>query len=236
MCALPVRRIASGALCAALLVGITGPVAMAAESSRGHGHVAPEARLPGTDARLAQIGKQNWGELTPVADLLRTVLRDSNGNLPPAEARRLGAAAKAALADAAAKGAHTSLMSTAVRLPAPALPAAVPAASVSASRAANPVTDLLDLVLGAVDGLLKAITSGVGGVLPSVDDLLSGVDGLLAALTAGDPQLEDEPVASTPADEAAGESPGLSSTSTPAETAVTLPGVPLLTPVLPPAS
>ncbi|KJK41709.1 hypothetical protein UK15_02550 [Streptomyces variegatus] len=236
MCALPVRRIASGALCAALLVGITGPVAMAAESTRGHGHVAPEARLPGTDARLAQIGKLNWGELTPVADLLRTVLRDSNGKLPPAEARRLGAAAKAALADAAAKGAQTSLMSTAVRLPAPAWPAAVPAASVSAPRAANPVTDLLDLVLGAVDGLLKAITSGVGGVLPSVDDLLTGVDGLLAALTAGDPQLEDEPVASTPADEPSSESPGTSSTSAPAETAVTLPEVPLLTPVLPPTS
>jgi hypothetical protein len=236
MCALPVRRIASGALCAALLVGITGPVAMAAESSRGHGHVAPEARLPGTDARLAQIGKLNWGELTPVADLLRTVLRDSNGKLPPAEARRLGAAAKAALADAAAKGAQTSLMSTAVRLPAPALPAAVPAASVSVPRAANPVTDLLDLVLGAVDGLLQAITSGVGGVLPSVDDLLTGVDGLLAALTASDPQLEDETVASTPADESSSESPGQSSTSTPAETAVTLPDVPLLTPVLPPAS
>ncbi|MGA5202427.1 hypothetical protein [Streptomyces variegatus] len=236
MCALPVRRIASGALCAALLVGITGPVAMAAESTRGHGHVAPEARLPGTDARLAQIGKLNWGELTPVSDLLRTVLRDSNGKLPPAEARRLGAAAKAALADAAAKGAQTSLMSTAVRLPAPAWPAAVPAASVSAPRAANPVTDLLDLVLGAVDGLLKAITSGVGGVLPSVDDLLTGVDGLLAALTAGDPQLEDEPVASTPADEPSSESPGTSSTSAPAETAVTLPEVPLLTPVLPPTS
>ncbi|GGV63462.1 hypothetical protein [Streptomyces massasporeus] len=229
MCALPARRIASGALCAALLVGITGPVAMAADSSRGHGHVAPEARLPGADARLAQVGKRNWGELAPVADLLRTVLRDSNGRLPAAEARRLGDAAKAALAEAAANGAGTSLMSTVVRLPAPALPAAAPGMSVPRA-AADPVTDLLDLVLGAVDGLLEAITSAAGGVLPSVDGLLTGVDDLLAALTAGELSFQDESDESTPSDEV----PGESSTSDPAETAVTLPDVPLLTPVLPP--
>ncbi|MEU0167411.1 hypothetical protein ABZ214_18395 [Streptomyces iakyrus] len=233
MCALPARRIVSGALCAAVLVGITGPVAMAAESSRGHGHrVASEARLPGADARLAQVGKLNWGELTPVADLLSTVLRDSNGKLPPAEARQLAAAAKAALAESAAKGAQTSLVSTVVRLPAPALPAAVP--GVSVPRAADPVTDLLDLVLGAVDGLLEAITSGVGSVLPSVDDLLTGVDDLLAALTGGDPSLQDEPAVSTPSDDLSGESSSASSTSEPEETAVTLPAVPLLTPVLSP--
>ncbi|MFF6953539.1 hypothetical protein ACFZAD_33505 [Streptomyces iakyrus] len=235
MRALPARRIVSGALCAALLVGITGPVAMAAESSRGHGHrVAPEARLPGADARLAQVGKLNWGELTPVADLLSTVLRDSNGQLPPAEARQLAAAAKAALAESAAKGAQTSLVSTVVRLPAPALPAAVP--GVSVPRAADPVTDLLDLVLGAVDGLLQVITSGVGSVLPSVDDLLTGVDDLLAALTGGDPSLQDEPAVSTPSDDVSGESSSPSSPSEPEETAVTLPAVPLLTSVLSPAS
>ncbi|MEW2807117.1 hypothetical protein AB0929_08365 [Streptomyces massasporeus] len=236
MCALPARRIVSGALCAALLVGITGPVAMAAESSRGHGHrVAPEARLPGADARLAQIGQLNWGELTPVADLLSAVLRDSNGKLPPAEARQLAAAAKAALVESAGRGAPTSLVSTVVRLPAPALPAAVPGASVP--RAADPVTDLLDLVLGAVDGLLGAITSGVGSVLPSVDDLLAGVDDLLSALTGGDPSLEDEPAASTPSDDvSSSESSSTSSTSEPEETAVTLPAAPLLTSLLPPAS
>jgi hypothetical protein len=235
MCALSARRIVSGALCAALLVGITGPVAMAAESSRGHGHrAAPEARLPGADARLAQVGKLNWGGLTPVADLLNAVLRDSGGTLPPAEAQKLAAAAKAALAESAAKGVQTSLVSTAVRLPAPALPAAVP--GVSVPRAADPVTDLLDLVVGAVDGLLKAITSGVGDVLPSVDDLLSGVDDLLAALTGRDPSLQEEPAVSAPSDEVAGESSDSSSTAEPEETAVTLPGMPLLEPVLPPAS
>ncbi|PPS74477.1 MULTISPECIES: hypothetical protein [Streptomyces] len=240
MCALPVRRIASGALCAALLVGITGPVAMAAESSRGHGHVAPEARLPGVEARLAQIEKLNWGELTPVADLLTTVLRNNNGTLPPAEARKLGAAAKTALTEAAAKRTRTPLMSTVVRLPAPALPVAVP--GVPVPRAADPVTDLLDVVVGAVDGLLEAITSRVDGVLPSVDGLLTGVDDLLAALDEGGLSLPDESDASAPSEESSAEPAGPSSTSEPAETAVTLPElseipeIQLLTPVVPPTS
>ncbi|WP_053671742.1 hypothetical protein [Streptomyces sp. NRRL B-1140] len=235
MSALSARRIVSGALCAALLVGITGPVAMAAEPSRGHGHrAAPEARLPGADARLAQVARVNWGELTPVADLLNAVLRDSDGTLPPAEAQRLAAAAKAALAESHARDTRTSLVSTVVRLPAPALPAAVP--GVSVPRAADPVTDLLDLVAGAVDGLLETITSGVGSVLPSVDDLLGGAGDLIAALTGGVPSLQEEPAVSTPSDEVADESSETSSTATPEETAVTLPGVPLLEPVLPPAS
>ncbi|MEU3886137.1 hypothetical protein [Streptomyces sp. NPDC029041] len=235
MCALSARRIVSGVFCAALLVGITGPVAMAAETSRGHGHrAAPEARLPGADARLAQVARVNWGQLTPVADLLNAVLRDSDGTLPPAEAERLAAAAKAALAESDAKGVRTSLVSTVVRLPAPALPAAVPAVSVP--RAADPVTDLLDFVVGAVDGLLKTVTSGVGGVLPTVDNLLGGVDDLLAALTGGAPTLQEAPAVSTPSDDVADESSGTSSTAAPEETAVTLPGVPLLEQVLPPAS
>ncbi|CAM5422636.1 hypothetical protein [Streptomyces coeruleorubidus] len=227
MSALPARRIASSALCAALLVGITGPVAMAADSARGHAHVAPGARLPGADARLAQIAKLNRGELTPVADLLNAVL-DSNGLLPAAEARKLGAGAKAALAEAAAKDPRIPVTSTVVLLPAPApaLPALVPAAP--ERRAADPVTDLLDLVLGAVDSLLQAITSGVGGILPSVDGLLNGVDDLLAGLLGGN-LLQDEPVSSTPS------STSSTSVSTTPE-AVTYPAVTLLPPAQPTAS
>ncbi|OUC95195.1 hypothetical protein [Streptomyces swartbergensis] len=230
MCALPARRIASSALCAALLVGITGPVAMAADSARGHAHVAPAARLPGADTRLAHIAKLNWGELTPVADLLNAVLRDSNGLLPPAEARKLGAEAKAALAEAAAKDARTPVTSTVVLLPAPALPplpALVP--GVPERRAADPVTDLLDLVLGAVDSLLQAITSGVGGILPSVDDLLNGVDDLLAGLIGGNLTPQDESVSSTSSSTS---STAVSTTPEP----VTYPEVTLLPPAQPTAS
>ncbi|MGX1562900.1 hypothetical protein [Streptomyces sp. NPDC055506] len=195
MRALPARRIASSALCAALLVGITGPVAMAADSARGHGHVASDARLPGADVRLVQIQRINWGTLTPVADLLNAVLRDNNGRLTAAEAIRLGDAAKAALAEAAAEDAHTPapvapLTPAPVILPAPALPA-LPA-MVPERRAADPVTDLLDLVLGAVNGLLEGITGGAGGLLPLVDDLLGGADELLAELTSSEPVLQDQ--------------------------------------------
>jgi hypothetical protein len=194
MRALPARRIASSALCAALLVGVTGPVAMVADSARGHGQVASDARLPGADVRLVQIGKLNWGTLTPVADLLNAVLRDNDGRLSAAEATKLGDAAKAALVEAATEDAHTPAP-VAPLTPAPVvLPAPVPPAPalVPDRRAADPVTDLLDLVLGTVDGLLQGITGGAGGLLPLVDDLLGGVDELLAELTSGEPALQDE--------------------------------------------
>ncbi|WP_052310275.1 hypothetical protein [Streptomyces viridochromogenes] len=227
MPALPARRIASSALCAALLVGIAGPVAMAADSVGGQGHVAPEARLPGADARLVQIGRLHWGDLTPVADLLNAVLRDGNGRLSATEARKLGDAAKAAVARAAARNTENPDESTVVLLPAPVLPAVMPVAP--EPRAADPVGDLLELVLGAVDGLLETITSGVGGVLPTVDELLGGVDDLLAALVGSDLLPAEQSTSAT-------------SSSAPADTsalltpeAVTYPDVPLLTPALPPA-
>ncbi|MGI5425925.1 hypothetical protein [Streptomyces sp. CA-179760] len=232
MRALPARRIASSALCAALLVGITGPVAMAADSARGHGHVASDARLPGADVRLVQIGRINWGTLTPVADLLNAVLRDNNGRLTAAEAVKLGDAAKAALAEAAVEDdAQTPspvapLTPAPVILPAPVLPA-LPA-MVPERRAADPVTDLLDLVLGAVDGLLQAVTGGVGGVLPLVDDLLGGVDELLAELTSGDPALQDEDTVTSVTS---------STSTTPAAEPDDFfsPQISVLTPLLPPA-
>ncbi|MEU4488182.1 hypothetical protein AB0H94_25390 [Streptomyces purpurascens] len=229
MRALPARRIASSALCAALLVGITGPVAMAADSARGHGHVASDARLPGADVRLVQIGKIKWGTLTPVADLLNAVLRD-NGRLSAAEATKLGDAAKAALAEAAAEDVQTPapvapLTPAPVVLPAPVLPAP---ALVPEERAADPVTDLLDLVLGAVDGLLQGITGGAGGLLPLVDDLLGGADELLAELTSGDPALQDEDAVPTVTS-------STTSTSAAEPDSFFSPRISVLTPLLPPA-
>ncbi|MEU6179733.1 hypothetical protein [Streptomyces coeruleorubidus] len=238
MCALPARHIVSSALCAALLVGITGPVAMAADPVRGHGHVAPDARLPGVDARLAQVEELSRGELTPVADLLNAALRDSDGRLPAAEARRLGAAAKAALAEVAAKGAETpatpaaSTPATGVLPPAPALLTAEP--RVQERRAADLVDDLLDAVLEAVDGLLGTVTSGVGDVLPSVDDLLTGVGDLIAALLGGDLLVQHTSSMSTSSDASSSTSSAV--VQEPAAAAVTFPKITLLTPVLLPAS
>lgn len=177
MCALPARRIASSALCAALLAGITGPAAMAADSTREHSHVAsPEARLPGADARLALVRKIG-GELTPVADLLKAVLEEDDGQLPKAKAKKLGVAAKGALAKVAAKDSAKDV----VVLPAPARHTVE--FRTSERSAADDTSDALDALEEALDSLLDAITSGVDTeVLPSVDDLLTEVDSLLDGL------------------------------------------------------
>jgi hypothetical protein len=231
MTALPVRRIASGALCAALLIGITGPAAMAAESARERSHAAlPEARLPGSDALLAQARKLNAAgvELSPVTDLLHAVLGADNGQLPAAEARTLGDAAKAALAEAAAKAPATSATPTVstpaagVLRPAPTWGAAKP--RVAARRAADPTSDAQDAVDKALDSLLHSITSGdVSLVLESIDGLVSETENLVAVL------IDSDLAATTPPS---------TSTSTPvlSPLAVTLPAITLPTVVLPPAS
>ncbi|MGA5178424.1 hypothetical protein ACPCBF_01425 [Streptomyces pseudogriseolus] len=104
MRALPARRIALGALCAALLTTTTGPTAFAADSLPGQDPAASlVARLPQTDAAPA--------DLTPVADLVRAVLSAPDGQLPVAEARRLAAAAREAV-DRAANDDPSSTLST----------------------------------------------------------------------------------------------------------------------------
>ncbi|MFF6812281.1 hypothetical protein ACFZAG_20665 [Streptomyces sp. NPDC012403] len=97
MRALPARRIALGALCAALLAGLTGPAAMAADTAAEHDRAASSAAL------LAQVRTVDGDEngLTPVVDLLKTVLGTDDGQAPAAEVRKLGDEAKKALAEAA---------------------------------------------------------------------------------------------------------------------------------------
>ncbi|MFC9913643.1 hypothetical protein [Streptomyces sp. NPDC127197] len=195
MRALPARRMASSALCAALLVGITGPAAMAADSTRERSHTAsPDVRHPGADTFHAQVRKLGvlGSEFAPVTDLLNAVLKAEDGQLPAAKARKLGAAAKASLAEAAAKAPATAAPATGV------LP-----------RDADLTDDELDAVEEAIDSLLEAVTSDdENQVLLSVDDLLDQVGSLIDELIGtGLPPL---PSTST-------------STSVPEESAVTLP-------------
>ncbi|WP_406330125.1 hypothetical protein [Streptomyces sp. NBC_00203] len=220
---LPAGRIASSALCAALLVGITGTAAVAADSARERSHTAsPDARLPGADALLAQVRKLNilGGELTPVTDLLNAVLKADNGQLPAAEARKLGDAAKGALAKAATKAPATGVLR-----PAPARRAADPT-----SDALDALEDALAAVEEAVDSLLEAITSGDDSeVLSLVDDGLTEVDDLITELLDSD---LPEPTRSDPAT-----LPSTStSTSVSPVSAVTLPATTLRTTVLLPTS
>ncbi|MBR8641765.1 hypothetical protein KEF29_26590 [Streptomyces tuirus] len=154
---MPARRIASSALCAALLVGIAGPVAMAADSARGQSPAASrEARHPGAEALLAHIRKLEGGELAPVADLLHAALGADRGRLPAAEARRLGAAAKDALAKAAARTSPAPGTGV-VLLPAPAGRGVLRTSDVT-DDLNDTVDELLDAVSEAVDGLLGLIT------------------------------------------------------------------------------
>ncbi|WP_409472032.1 hypothetical protein [Streptomyces sp. HC307] len=171
MRALPARRMASSTLCAALLVGITGPVAMAADSTRERNRTAsPDMRLPGADTLHAQVRQLNalGSEFAPVTDLLDAALKADDRQLSAAKARKLGDAAKAALAKAAAKAPATSTPTTGV------LPSDTDLTS-----------DELDALEEAIDSLVEAATTSddESEVLLSVDDLLDEVgrlvDGLL---------------------------------------------------------
>ncbi|MET9367948.1 hypothetical protein ABZY00_08840 [Streptomyces griseoflavus] len=169
MRALPARRIALGALCAALLAGITGPAAVAADSLPGPERAVTSAAL------LARIDKADAdrGELAPVAALARAVLESEDGQLPPGRARVLGEAAKAAVVAAADDDPSTSVSvttvttTTATSSTAPATtPALAPAVAVPSTGVLLPqsettgfdfVDDTLDAVWEALDGLLDLL-------------------------------------------------------------------------------
>ncbi|CAL9534550.1 hypothetical protein SUDANB32_04104 [Streptomyces sp. enrichment culture] len=149
MRALPARRIALGALCAALLVTTTGPAALAADSHPGQDPAASlVARLPQTDTART--------DLTPVTDLVRAVLAAPDGRLPLAEAQRLAAAAREAVARAATddpSSTSVTVVSNSSTLATPALPGATtPATGVLLPTAEQDTTPaaITDTTLGAV--------------------------------------------------------------------------------------
>ncbi|GGP87355.1 hypothetical protein GCM10010266_07830 [Streptomyces griseomycini] len=238
MRALPARRIALGACCAALLIGITGPAATAAEPARER---TPAAS---SDALLVQVRNldAHEGELAPVVDLLEAVLGADGGHLPPAEARRLGEAAEDALEAAAAKAQATAPTATATATPTVTAPAGTaapsdpdPAATATATTpdVSDPAedalltddeneltSDLLDAVREVVDSLLELMVSDdeevVARVPASVDDLLAEVQELVDALTGtADPQVSILPASA-------------GATQVPLLPAVTLPALPPL--------
>ncbi|PWI09666.1 hypothetical protein DIZ27_16485 [Streptomyces sp. NWU339] len=147
MRALPVRRIAFGALCAVLLVGVTGPTALAADSAGGRSQVAS----PGTPLVQIRNSDVRRDELTPVVDLLTAVTRADDGRLSAAETRTLGKAAKDALKEAEAKQQATRAMPFAS---APAPGVLLPMAET------DPMGDALDALWDAVDRLLDLFLPG----------------------------------------------------------------------------
>ncbi|WKE71608.1 hypothetical protein [Streptomyces sp. WP-1] len=131
MRALPVRRLASTALSAAVIAAITGPVAVAVDTARGHGEApASQTALPGAAKLLARVRTlDRAGTLPkPVVELLDRSL--TKGRLPAAEAERLGEAAKQAVVRALAAG------TAGAQAPGGPTAAAVPAAPVAPAPAA----------------------------------------------------------------------------------------------------
>ena len=154
------RRVATTALCAALLAGVTDPAVMAADSIPGRSHAASPAQAPGAEALLAWVKSLGdfGGALTPVAHLLDTALKADNGQLPAAQAARLVHAAKRAVADMTPRA------------------AADPQAKDAAS-------DALAALQNALDALQKAITSGdPSQVTVAVTDAVTALTDYLAAM------------------------------------------------------
>ncbi|MGC0409704.1 hypothetical protein RKD32_002569 [Streptomyces sp. SAI-195] len=224
---LPARRIATSALCAGLLVGLSGPAVMAADgdSVRERTHAASHAPLPDAEELQSQVGSLAGlgGVLTPVTDLLGAVLKADDGQLSATDADKLSAAVKDALAKdadaddvATTPGTSTPAQPPAVTAPEAGtdtpvtLPAPVTAQSDDGTAAASDLSAAAEAELQKqIDALVKATTSGTAEqVSPAVKDLMTGIvnvvaatmvgSGLPAADLAGLPGVPTAPEAATP--------------------------------------
>ncbi|MET7732387.1 hypothetical protein ABZT02_13570 [Streptomyces sp. NPDC005402] len=205
---LPARRIASCALSAALLVAVAGPTAAAAErdSAAGRVEAASHAPVPVPDAdvlrpqveALAGLG----GVLTPVTDLLNTVLGADNGQLSVEQASKLGDAVKNAFAKITEEASAAAVIPPATGMtttpstttggtttPSSSLQFTLiqnreAAEARSTKASADLLDDVLDALQKAVDALLAAVTSGeatqVESTLPAVISAL--VDTIAATM------------------------------------------------------
>ncbi|MET7696678.1 hypothetical protein [Streptomyces sp. NPDC005485] len=194
---LPVRRLASSALCASLLLGIAGPAAMAADSDSTRARTHAAAPVPGADALLAQV--QSLGNigavLTPVTDLLNAALKADNGQLSADQATQLGQAVKDAIAKVTAAAPVTP-------------PVALPQTPGTSTTSTTPATSALPATptlpaapaLPALPGLKSAERDAASedGKAPraaapadlkgdALAALQKSVDTLLKAVTSGDP-------------------------------------------------
>ncbi|MCT9084731.1 hypothetical protein [Streptomyces fulvoviolaceus] len=207
---LPVRRIASSALCGALLLGFAGPAAVAADadSARERVQVASKAPLPDVGALTGQVKALGdlGGVLKPVTDLLGAVLKADDGQLTPEQATQLGDAVKTAIAGvtaaapvtppttlpadpAATAPTATAPTTTAPTSTLPTLPSRTTSDDSKAAAAQAPADllgDALAALQKAVDTLLTAVTSGdPTKVVPAVTGVVTSLVGVLAATLLG---------------------------------------------------
>ncbi|MFF3907155.1 hypothetical protein ACFYZJ_14435 [Streptomyces sp. NPDC001848] len=167
MPALSARHLASTAVCATLLLGITGPAAMAADHDAPRGRTHDSAPLPGPDVLLPRVQRLAEADraVAPVSELLKAALTADNHRLPAKEAARL------------AKAAEDSITKITPPTPAPTVP--IPARNDSQS-------DALAALRKAVDDLAAAATSGnAGQVLPAATTVLNKLINVLVASVTG---------------------------------------------------
>ncbi|MEV5358329.1 hypothetical protein [Streptomyces sp. NPDC052693] len=187
---LPARRIATPALCATLLLAVTGPVAAAADGAAApeRATTASRAPVPDADALLGQVEGLGdlGGVLTPVADLLTAVLKADGGQLPPSQAAELSTSVQDAIDHATASPAATAPGTTAPSGPLPqasTLPAPV---EDRAEVSEGLVAEALAALEKATGGLLKAVTSGESAqVTPAVNAVVTGLVNTVAATLVG---------------------------------------------------
>ncbi|MFF9451557.1 hypothetical protein [Streptomyces flaveolus] len=246
MRALPARLVAPGVLCAALLAGVTGP-ARAADTAPEHHRAATSAAL------LGQVRAIDAGEhgLAPVVDLLKAALEADGGRLPAAEARKLGDAAKDALAKPADEDPAPTTGTTATSESSSVTTSGGTVVTVTGDELSD---EELAALREAVDSLLDLLQSGTAtstgtdtdadtgtgtttgtdaaeqtdadtnatGTPSLIDALLGRVSNLIAGLLGTETQASTLPAPAR-------------TVRTPILPGVTLPGVAPLTSVLPPA-
>ncbi|MFF0094353.1 hypothetical protein ACFYSF_30950 [Streptomyces canus] len=172
---LPARRIASCALCAALLVAVAGP---AAAASRGPVPVPhADALRPQVEA-LAELG----GVLTPVTDLLNTVLKAENGQISAEQAAELGDAVK----DATAKITEAT-SAAAVTLPATGT-TTTPSTTTGSTTGSTttPTPSLLLTLIQNADVGARSVKAPADLLDDAIDALEKAIDDLLTAVTSGE--------------------------------------------------
>lgn len=199
MRALSARRLASAAVTATLLIGITAPAAVAVdnESKRERIEEAAKAPLPGVDGLLAQTKTLGdlGGLLAPVTDVLNAVLKADDGQISPEQATTLLDALKAAIAKILAVAPVPVPVPLPTDPPATTVPTTPPVTAPPADALPLPVP----LPLPALP--LPADKSGDDSKAPSADAVAPSADAvgdaltalqtavgeLLAAATSGDP-------------------------------------------------
>lgn len=194
MRALSARRLASAAVTATLMIGITAPAAVAVdnESKRERIEEAAKAPLPGVDGLLAQTKTLGdlGGLLAPVTEVLNTVLKADDGQISPEQATQLLDALKAAIAKILAVA----------PVPVP-LPTDPPATTTPTTPPATTTPDAplpLPVPLPALP--LPADKSGDDSKAPAADSKAPSADAVSDALTALQTAVSDLLAAATSGD------------------------------------